>query len=76
MKPLLTVIVACLLVGWIVGFIAGYCFYYEPFPSIRQWQAKIGCKKIDGKLGPCWKKSETQTKWHNMYYDEHGILMY
>ena len=76
MKPLFTVILVCLMVGCIVGFIAGYCFYYEPFPSIREWQVKIGCEKIDGKLGDSWQTSETQDKWRKRYYKEYGVWMY
>ncbi len=32
-------------------------------PTIREFQTLLGCKKIDGKLGPCWTESETQTLW-------------
>ena len=48
----------------------------EPFPSIREWQEKIGCEKIDGKLGPCYRDSEVQAKWGIRYYQVHDILMY
>ncbi len=46
-------------------------------PTIRQMQTRLGCKKIDGKLGPCWKDSETQTEWQMAWQKENpGKLMY
>lgn len=33
------------------------------WPTIREWQRRLGCKKIDGKLGPAWYDSETQECW-------------
>ena len=39
-----------------------------PLPSIKQAQTILGCKDIDGKLGPCWRDSETQRRWE-LYQD-------
>lgn len=45
----------------------------QRIPSIEEWQERIGCEKIDGKLGPQWYKSETQTKWDRAVFNQYAI---
>jgi hypothetical protein len=42
----------------------------EPFPSIREFQVKIGAEP-DGKLG-----KETEQCWRDRYYEIYGYWMY
>ena len=46
-------------------------------PTIREFQKQIGCEKIDSKLGPQWKDSETQAKWQMAWQEQNpSKLMY
>lgn len=77
MNRLLKITVCCLLLagaawlGWLAREMRGW-----PLPSVREMQERVGCTKIDGRLGPCWEDSETQKCWHNEYLKEHKRLMY
>lgn len=43
----------------------------QEIPTIRNMQRILGCEKIDGRLGPCWRDSETQTKWEEKIIQQH-----
>jgi len=58
------------------GLSLGYQYRDSRIISIRDMQKKIGCIKVDGKLGPMWKHSETQAKWMKEYYKQYRLLMY
>ena len=62
--------VAVLFLALMIAFCAGR-YYQEQYPtrdtldllpSIMDVQRRLGAK-VDGKLGPCWRKSETQRLW-------------
>lgn len=61
--------------------IAAYNIGYEDgcdkIPKITEFQKRIGCTKIDGKLGPKWHNSETQSKWRQAWMKQNpGKYMY
>ena len=41
-------------------------------PTIREWQERLGCELIDGKLGPGWKSSETQRLWDEIIFNQYA----
>lgn len=41
--------------------------------TIRRVQEIIGCEKIDGKVSPDWRQSETQKKWDAYINDQYGV---
>lgn len=45
----------------------GYKAGYDYIKSIAEIQEQVGCKKIDGKVSPDWRSSETQTKLDAAY---------
>ena len=56
---------------------SGYKAGCKRIPTIVEMQKKIGCTKIDGKLGPQWHKSETQAKWRQAWMKQNpGKYMY
>jgi hypothetical protein len=62
----------CLLAGFWLG-----CNYGKSrIPHLRDFQKRIGCKKIDNKVGPMWYESEVQRCWGNAYLKQKGIIMY
>lgn len=48
----------------------------RPIPTIEEWQRRLGCEKIDGKLGPAWLDSETQAKWDKALCDQYAIACF
>lgn len=58
------------------GFWLGDFYRATRIPHLRDFQRLIGCEKIDCKVGPSWKDSETQAKWQTAYLNQHGVLMY
>ena len=62
----------------IAGPMAGY--YYRgkacpALPTIQEIQTRIGCTKIDGKLGPGWQRSETQRLWDAALCDGYWLAL-
>ncbi len=68
----LVILSGVLWIGMIIGEDKGRAY----LPTIREFQARIGCQKIDGKLGPMWLDSETQEHWEQAYETKYGIWMY
>ena len=76
---ILTVVLLVLLyiVPSVVGFFIGYAYRDNKIITIRQMQKKIGCKKIDGKLGNNYRTGETQRMWKKKWQEQNpGRLMY
>jgi len=81
MKTILTTIIVGLLIVYAVGlnlqmddleqqadviYAEGYSDGLLVLPSIEDIQRRVGAK-VDGKVSPDWRNSETQTKWEAEY---------
>lgn len=68
----LYLIIICLMIGFVIG------HHIElgepPLPTIMEIQERIGCEKIDGKLGDSWRTSETQRKWDKYLCDQEARI--
>lgn len=63
----LSLCVVCFGIGWCEGVKAK-----SKLPTIEQFQKRIGCKKIDGKVSPDWRNSETQACWELALGDQYA----
>ena len=68
---------SCGVFGWQFGRHCGV----EPqvkdiIPTIKEIQTMVGCEKIDGKLSPDWRKSETQAKWNRAVFNQNALSVW
>ena len=58
------VVISYRLHGWTMKqYVAGWSDGYNYIKPIKDLQRQIGCEKIDGWFAPCWRDSETQTRY-------------
>ena len=88
MRKLLSIILFTAVISGAIGFIA--CYYllsanlynrgwsdgYAYIKPIEDLQRQVGCVKIDGWFGPCWRKSETQTKYEAALGNKYAKWMF
>lgn len=76
----------CLLFGWL-GYVCvradmaeiyerGYKAGYDYIKPISVFQRQIGCEKIDNKVSPDWRNSETQALWEKAYGNQSANVFY
>ena len=62
--PIIAFGLFCGIFGWQFGKHCGVEVQVkDKVPTIQEIQKLVGCEKIDGKLCPNWRESETQRKW-------------